>query len=392
MSLFFLIFFTVYSGMHFYAFLRARAAFQFGFAAGIPAGLFMLLMIASPFIIRLSEAKGYEFFARIASYIGYTWMGVLFLFVSSSFVLEIYRLILRLSGLVLKRDLSFLIPSAKPFFLICLGLAMSIAAYGYFEALNIRAEHKVIKTPKIPASIGRIRIAQISDVHIGLIVRQQRLSRILGKVKEANPDILISTGDLVDGQINRLDGLAGFLSEIKPKYGKFAITGNHEFYAGLKQAVEFTEKSGFKVLRGESLTVEGILNIAAVDDPAGRYYGLTKDVPEDELLAGLPKDNFTLLLKHRPSLNKPSIGLFDLQLSGHAHKGQIFPFGLVTRLVYPTDYGYLRLAGNSAIYVSRGAGTWGPPIRFLAPPEVAVIDLVHEDKQGLLSGQQKNII
>ncbi len=93
----------------------------------------------------------------------------------------------------------------------------------------------------------------------------------------------------------------------------------------------------------------------------------------------MPKDQFILYLKHRPLVDKEAIGLFDLQLSGHAHKGQIFPFSLVTKLVYPTDEGGLILPHNSILYVSRGAGTWGPPIRFLAPPDIVVIELMHQD-------------
>jgi hypothetical protein len=102
-------------------------------------------------------------------------------------------------------------------------------------------------------------------------------------------------------------------------------------------------------------------------------------VTEKEILSPLPAVTFTLLLKHRPIISKESIGLFDLQLSGHTHKGQIFPFSLVTRLYYPIHSGLLELVNGSHLYVSRGAGTWGPPIRFLSPPEVTVIDLIKDN-------------
>jgi predicted MPP superfamily phosphohydrolase len=209
-----------------------------------------------------------------------------------------------------------------------------------------------------------------------LIVRKERLKRILKEVKAAEPDMFVSTGDLVDGQINSLPGLAELLREINPRYGKFAITGNHEFYAGLDQAMDFTEKAGFTILKGKGLTIAGLINIAGVDDPAGKNYGLSMEVEEKKLLSGLPPEKFTLFLKHRPLLDRNAIGLFDLQLSGHTHKGQIFPFGLITGLFYPADSGYLSLPNNSHLYVSRGSGTWGPPIRFLSPPEVTVIEIL----------------
>ncbi len=189
---------------------------------------------------------------------------------------------------------------------------------------------------------------------------------------------MISTGDLVDGQINSMTGLARPFKEISPRYGKFAVTGNHEFYAGLAQAIKFTEKAGFTVLRGKGLTVGGIINIAGVDDKTGRQYGLFKDVPEKDLLSELPKDKFTLLLKHRPKIDKSSIGLFDIQISGHTHKGQIFPFSLITKFYFTLDNGKLELSENSFLYISRGSGTWGPPVRILSPPEVTVFEIVHE--------------
>jgi hypothetical protein len=124
--------------------------------------------------------------------------------------------------------------------------------------------------------------------------------------------------------------------------------------------------------------VEGLISIAGVDDPAVISSGLAGKVAEKELLSGLPGDKFTLFLKHRYEVEKEAVGLFDLQLSGHGHKGQIFPFMLVVRLATPYIAGLYDLSLGSLLYVSRGSGTWGPPIRFLAPPEVTVIDLVPE--------------
>jgi predicted MPP superfamily phosphohydrolase len=287
-------------------------------------------------------------------------MGILFLFISVSFIIDIYRFFVYLSAFLFQKNLTIMTPSTGFSFFVPLLFSISIATYGYFEALNIRTEKVMIKTHKIPEEIGRLKIVQISDVHIGLIIREERLKRILREVKKANPDILISTGDLIDGQINRLEGLSELLKEINPRYGKFAITGNHEFYAGFAQALDFTEKAGFKILRAEGLTVAGLINIAGVDDPQGKTYGFYEDISEKELLSGIPPEKFTLFLRHRPVIDKSILGLFDLQLSGHAHKGQIFPFSLITRLYYrhTAHAGHLRLMDNSYLYVSRGAGTW----------------------------------
>jgi predicted MPP superfamily phosphohydrolase len=132
------------------------------------------------------------------------------------------------------------------------------------------------------------------------------------------------------------------------------------------------------MLRGEARVVPGLINIAGVDDPTRNRFSSARSVSEKEVLSSLCREGFTLLLKHRPLVAEDALGLFDLQLSGHAHKGQIFPATLLVEAIYPTAAGFLRLEKGSCLYVSRGAGTWGPPIRFLASPEVTVIELVHE--------------
>jgi len=374
--LFFIVFFLLYGGMHLYAFLRVRAAFPMGTAYQIALLLVMAVMTLTPFLVRIAEKNGYETFARWLSFGGYIWMGVLFLFISWVLALDLYRVLVRVAEIFLHQHLAALGPSLHLQFLLPLVLSIVTAVYGYYEALNIRTEKITLQTSKLPESVDRLRIVQISDVHLGLIIREDRLRRILQVVTEAQPDILVSTGDLVDGQINGLPGLAEKLQTINPRFGKFAISGNHEYYAGFQQSMDFTRRSGFTMLRENTVSIPGLIVIAGVDDPAGRYFKKEGEISEKELLSGLSRKQFILLLKHRPFINKESLGLFDLQLSGHVHKGQIFPFGLLTKLYYPVHAGFSVLSRDSHLYVSRGSGTWGPPIRFLSPPEVTVIDLV----------------
>jgi hypothetical protein len=377
MSIFFLTIFAVYGGMHVYAFFRARNAVAFGLGAGAFLAAFMAVMTLAPFFIRLLERHDYELSARVLSYIAYLWMAVLFLFFCSSIGLDLVSLVVRIAGRVTHADLAGLLIPAKTAFFLCTSLSLIICAYGYFEALNIRTERLRIETTKLPAGTDRLTIVQISDVHLGLIVRCDRLVGILEVVKAAKPDIFISTGDLVDAQINHLPGLRELLQEIKPRYGKFAITGNHEYYAGLEQAIAFTKEAGFTLLRGEAVNT-GVLNIVGVDDPTGEQMHIEKPEPETALLSGLPKNQFTLLLKHRPAVNPNGPKLFDLQLSGHTHKGQIFPFTYISAIAYPLNTGRFDLSNGAILHVSRGSGTWGPPIRFLSPPEVTVIELVRK--------------
>ena len=376
--LFLFVFFSIYGGLHIYAFVKIRQALTFGTGAAVSLAAFMAGMIIAPVLIRISERQGFEFLARVMAYMGYAWMGLIFFFVSVTFVLDIYRLLVHIGGRIIPVDLSGLAPAARPSVAICILLAVILTAYGAFEAFDIRMVHVTVQTDKIPKDIGRVKIVQISDVHLGLIVGERRLKKILNLVTAADPDILVSTGDLVDGQMDNLSGLLKLFREVSPKYGKFAITGNHELYAGLARSLEFIEKAGFTVLRGEGLNIAGLLTIAGVDDVTAKRDGIEKEISEKALLSSFPRESFTLLLKHRPTVAKDTPGLFDLQLSGHTHKGQIFPFSLVTKLFYPNLAGLFRLEQNSRLYVSRGSGTWGPPVRFLSPPEVTLIELVHE--------------
>jgi predicted MPP superfamily phosphohydrolase len=375
--LFFVSILSLYSLLHLYVFLKMRSAFVFSGVTTLFLAVFMVLMVSAPVVVRVLEGNKFDGPARLISYVGYTWMGLVFLFFFCSLAIDMYRLLVYATGRTIHAELSSFIPSPRIAFLIALLATGAIMVFGYHEARTIRTEVVVIKSTKIPEEIGVLTIAQISDVHLGLIVRYERLKQILNVVREANPDIVVSTGDLVDGQIDNLTGLAELLQAVNPPYGKFAITGNHEFYAGLDQALNFAQSSGFTVLRGETYDTAGIITVVGIDDPTGKYFGSYRGVSEKTLLSHHSNKKFILLLKHIPIVNKEAVGLFDLQLSGHTHGGQIFPFTLITRLFFPYHAGLIPLPNGSKLYVSRGSGTWGPPIRFLSPPEVTIIKLVH---------------
>ena len=377
MSLFLLAFFLIYGGVHLYFFSKVKTAFALGMSAWICLALFLIVMIIAPIMVRMFEKREMEEAARFMAFAGYIWMGFLFLYFSASLAIDLYHGLLHVAGFAFRKDISSFYLSGRTAFIVPLAWGTIAAAYGYFEARNIRSERVVLTSPKIPQTLGRLTIVQISDVHLGLIVRKERLKAMLAQVTAAVPDILVATGDLVDGQIDSLTGLAELLREVRPRYGKYAITGNHELYAGLEPSLGFMRSAGFKILQGEEFTIPGLITIVGVDDPVIKRFSAAALGEEQRLMAGLPKDTYTLLLKHRPALREESIGRFDLQLSGHVHKGQLFPFNLVTYLFYPVKAGINHYPQNTLLYVSRGTGTWGPPIRFLAPPEVTIIELSH---------------
>jgi uncharacterized protein len=369
MVLFLLTFLTVYTCMHVLVYYRARVLLPDRWGVQLLFIFFLILMITAPIGTRLLERSGYEWAAKLVGYIGYYWMGFVFLSLWGFLVVGVIGLAFKLLNSL---SITNLPPIAgKGSSLIVFATVLVICVYGHMEAHRIKVERVEIKTDKLPQGMQRFKIAQISDVHLGIINGKGRLEEIVDLIRAEQPDLLVATGDLVDGDMARNGEIHELLNQIQPPFGKYAVTGNHEFYAGLAQALETIERSGFRVLRGEGVTIDGVLNVVGIDDPTIR-----SATDETSLLTSSRNGLFTLFLKHRPEVPKESLGLFDLQLSGHTHLGQIFPFRFLTGMVYPMQNGLYDLAGGSKLYTSRGSGTWGPPIRVLSPPEVTIIELV----------------
>lgn len=248
-------------------------------------------------------------------------------------------------------------------------LTLSCFLYGFYEAWNVREAHLVLRTAKLPPDIERVRIVQASDLHIGGLYYAAHLARIMEMVRAAGPDIFVVTGDTVDGNMTWRDKESKLLADNGAKYGAFAVPGNHEFHAGFGQAIDFMERSGLTVLLDRAAEAHGIV-IVGLDENGGDEFW-----PPD---LNLSQDRFVLLLKHYPQPLKRTRGRFDLQLSGHTHGGQIWPLVYSMQKHYGVPQG-LSEQNGALVYVSNGTGFWGPPFRFLTPPELTVIDLVRDD-------------
>jgi len=265
-------------------------------------------------------------------------------------------------------------------FLIPLVITLGATAYGFLEAKRVRAIRYEIRSDKIPPTQSRFRIVQISDLHLGMLENRLRLERVLARVEEANPDLVVSTGDLIDVHLQDREWLVDRLKRVSPPLGKFAVTGNHEVYAGLDGAVAFLQDAGFMPLQGTAVQVTPFFGLAGVDDDDAVAMEMIPEPDEVGILSHLSEQGFRLFLKHTPKVSPKVLGRFDLQLSGHTHGGQVFPLFLVPLLVYGFRIGLTDLGSGSRLLLSRGAGTWGPPIRVFAPPEVCVIDILPLDR------------
>ena len=369
MASFLTIFLSIYTAMHLVVYFGIRPLLA-GHRLHLFVPLFMGIMVAAPVLVRALERAGQEGAARALAVIGYSWMGFLFLAFALFMLLFGWNLVCWGAGKAVPAAATLTLygpRSSAAVLLVVLGFGL----YSCAAAIRPRLETVHIETVKLPAGVDHLRLVQISDLHLGLIHRRLFLRRLVRRIEKLNPDLLVATGDIVDAQINHLDGLAELFAKLRPPLGKYAVTGNHEFYAGGDQSLDFIRSSGFTVLRNTTGPHTLPIQLVGVDDPAGGGHP-----DEVSLLQQLDRDKFTVLLKHRPQVTPQAEGLFDLQLSGHTHGGQIFPFGLLTKLAYPLPAGSVDLPGGSRLYTSRGTGTWGPPMRLFAPPEIALFKII----------------
>lgn len=388
MRFFGILFIAVLAAHYSYIYFRLRSAMGPGWKWTILYLVLTLLLVFGSRALWQVDLGNYPEFRKVLSYVVYMGLAFFFILFTAFVVIDLVRSLAWLADSLFSASLRGLLPSPKARAWAAVVFAFLACGYGWFEALNVRPEHVTIETERLPAGLDRIRIAQITDVHLGWIIQEERLEQILSVVRAAEPDLVVSTGDLVDDNMEFRDEEIVLLRELDPPLGTYAVTGNHEYHVGVRQAVEFKERAGMRVLRDEPLSVGGLV-LVGIDDASARRSGGTNH-PEQAILASLPGDRFVVLLKHRPIVEAESAGLFDLQLSGHTHGGQIWPFYWLTRLAQDYRPGLRAVSPGkgeayaaetsreSLVYVSNGAGTWGPPLRFLAPPEVTIFDIVRK--------------
>jgi len=380
MAVFLGIYLSIYGGMHAYIFRKMIPLLP---AGRWPVILLFSFFVVAPVLIVWLTHRGHAAVALPMAWIVYLWMGFAFIFFSAAITLDVYHLVIGLTARLGGFDVSRMILSSPcTAALIVMGLSVLVTVYGIIAARQVGVTSVIIPTDKITVSHRPLRVVQISDVHLGLITREAWVDLLVETIGDLDPDLIVSTGDLVDMQLDHIGRYADRLRTLDPRLGKYAVMGNHEVYAGLSTHDAFFDRAGFRMLSNEGITVGDGLAVVGVDDPAVGHRWKGNPFNEQEILEPFSGKGFVLFLKHQPVIEKTSIPLFDLQLSGHSHGGQIFPFGLLTRLSYPVKLGLSKLSQETWFYHSRGTGTWGPPLRVLAPPEVTVIDIVPSPESG----------
>jgi len=312
------------------------------------------------------------------------WIGF---FVNALMALAIIWLVIGVSRL------AGYIPPLNLLGMLCLAMALAASGYGIWNAYHPRLKYIDVALENLPEHWKNKTIVQISDVHLGTFHRVGFLKRIGEQIRSVSPDLVLITGDLFDGMGDNLSSFTEALDSLTASKGVFFVTGNHEEYLGLAEPLAILEKTSITVLDNEVVDIEG-LQIAGISFPGFGKSNNAEDLMQ--LKENLNSEKPCILMYHTPTdishANKnrrsrhfetywtPNTRFafakengIDLQLSGHTHKGQIFPFGLITRLTYKGyDYG-LHKEGGFTLYTSSGVGTWGPPMRIGSTPEIVAI-------------------
>lgn len=312
---------------------------------------------------------------RALHYVGYLWLAVALYAVLVLLVGELVRLAVRVTGRAAdperRRFLARVIAGTAA------AAAVGTVGYGAVEARRVRTERREVLLDRLDPVFDGFTIAAISDVHLGPMVDRTDLAGFVATINAAAPDVVAVVGDLVDGDVTRLGRYAEPLRDLTaPTY---FVTGNHEYYSGAESWTEFLPTLGVRVLRNERVSIrrgDAVLDIAGCDDRTAAGSGAGgHGFDLDAALAGRDPAHPVVLLAHQPvMIGEAARAGVDLQISGHTHGGQLAPLTHLALLDQPVLAGLTRIDGTW-LYVTRGVGFWGPPVRVGSPPEITLLTL-----------------
>jgi hypothetical protein len=377
----FLLFFVVFGGLtlgvHWY--LYARLVRDPELAGATRTAVKWLIIVGGVAIMAgMSFMRGPKWLSTPTSWLAFIWMGVMFFLFVTVLAGDAVKL-----GLFVADKVRSVPPDPERRAFIARAIAASaglfafgMAGTGMKSALSRVAVKRVeVSLTKLPVAARGYRIVQLTDVHVGPMIGRGFIEEIVAQVNALNPDLVAITGDLVDGSVAELGDAVRPLGDIRAKDGVFFVTGNHEYYSGADEWIAFLSSVGIKTLRNERLPLPAGFDLAGVDDASAHAHeGHGEDMVK--ALGDRDKSRAVVLLAHQPrQVERAAEHQVDLQLSGHTHGGQMFPWGYLVRIQQKSFLrGLLRHEGTQ-VYVSCGTGYWGPPMRVGAPAEITEIVL-----------------
>ncbi len=263
-------------------------------------------------------------------------------------------------------------------FIAVAGITSMTIVAGAINAARVRTVELSLSVPKTAGTLDHLTIVLASDLHLGTLVGESRLEKIVDRINAIAPDIVLMPGDIVDETVTAKDEMefSTIMKRLRAPLGVFAVPGNHEFYSGLARNLACLRACGIRVLEDEAVCVNDAFIVVGRRDPSSLAPGERRLAIGDILARNGFDDRLPIvLLDHQPAhLEEASQAGVDLQLSGHTHAGQLFPLDIINRMVWELNWGYLR-KGNTQYYVTSGVGTWGPPVRTGSRPEIVRIRL-----------------
>jgi len=370
--IFFTVVFTIYFIGNLYLFFKGYNLIP---RSGRLLYTLVFIILAATFIAaKFLESKHSTIFSDILNITGGFWLA--FLFYGFIFFLfsDILLMILKLTGTLQAANIPLF---RKWVFIISVSASLLLILGGFINAVSPVVKKYEIKIAKHADGLNNLRIAAVSDIHLGSIIRKRSIRKLSAVLEELKPDAVFLLGDIIDGELGPVlrGDLLQYFTGPHTKDGLFAITGNHEYIGGAERTIPYIESKGIRIIKDEMIVLPGgIQVIGRIDKDSFRHSG-KKRMSVEELIKNADHSYPLILLDHQPAqLDEAEKNGIDLQLSGHTHKGQLWPLNFLINKVFEVGYGY-SLKGKTQIIVSSGYGLWGPRVRTSGRSEVLQIDV-----------------
>jgi predicted MPP superfamily phosphohydrolase len=375
--MFITIFLSIFFAGNFYVFARGWQALPANTATRLIYTTLFLFTALSFIFGEISEKTGLFEDNKIIILIGSTWLAFLLYAILALLMIDIVR------------GLNFFFQFLPSNEVLKAGNVPLKLMIGVVTAVSmiviagiITASSPVIKTVdiKIPKKGGienSLNIVMASDIHLGNIIGKKKFQYLVDTINSLDSDIVLFPGDFFDETLGPVikDNMGPLVESIKAKYGVYAVTGNHEYIGGVDEAVNFMTKHKIRVLRDEAIEVNGSFIIAGREDKSINRFTGGKRKSLEEILIGKNIKLPVILMDHQPSTIDESVRYgIDLHLSGHTHNGQLWPVNYITKAIFEVSCGYKKIKDTN-VYVSKGYGTWGPPVRTSGRPEIVVFQI-----------------
>lgn len=377
----FLIFFSIviliYSSVNYYIYRHGLMAFPDDQSLRGWYRWSFIFLAASYLVGRILERVWLSPISDFFTWTGSFWLALMTYFLLAVLAIDIVRL---LNWLIPFLPEWLSAPSLRTRQIIALSvttIVFVVVAAGFINFQLPRIKHLEISVPKKAGNLKSLNVVMASDIHMGTLIGPNRIRKMVRMINSQNPDIIFFAGDLVDEDLAPVirHDLGKALTQLKSEYGVYAITGNHEYIGGAKAAIAYLEAHGIQILKDSILLIDSSFYIAGRLDRDSKRFAGTRRISIEKILEGVDRNLPVILMDHQPfNLQEAADAGVDLQLSGHTHHGQLWPFNYITNAIYELGYGYQK-KGNSHFYVSCGFGGWGPPVRTNSRPEIVKITI-----------------